>query len=512
MLKVVCWAFASKEVKYLGVHFTRWGRTNQQVAHNARNASRALNVIKVLSAQPWANTPKILVNVVRALVRSRLSYGLEAMPHLSKTGLARLTAIEVRGLRLALGLPQSVPQCLVYREAGLLPFRRHIQLVCSKYVFRCQTVDNSTVDEITATFRKPSRLQSYSFICDLVCDLVRSAGLDGVEVAMRPMHPYPPWLLKRAHVEVDMEGLMKDQNPLVLAVTARLCLEEKYQHHLKIFTDGSVMEDGAAGAAFVIPEFNNLTHSYSLPAVSVFTAELLAISMALQHISAIPVTPFAIVICSDSKAALTATKSDSQNAREDLVREIATTTHQLITRGTEVRFQWVPAHVCLSGNEKADRATKRGAKGVDSSTVTMKSAGRRICGTNQAGVEAVGEGVPPNGHGQGVGRHLSPCRAGVFFPGVPTYLARIMHRLHVGVWRCMCVPTKCECGMSVSFHHVMFSCTSCSDHFQPLTGKLRSVGLPLCTKSLAVCDQREGWSLLRAAARLVYTCPLAAYL
>ena len=186
------------------------------------------------------------------------------MPHLSKTGIARLTAIEVRGLRLALGLPQSVPQCLVYLEAGFLPFRRHIQLVCSKYAFRCQTVDNSTVDEITATFRKPSRLQSYSSICDLVCDLVRSAGLDGVEVATRPMHPYPPWLLERAHVEVDMEGLMKDQNPLVLAVTARLCLEEKYQHHLKIFTDGSVMEDGAAGAAFVIPEFNNLTHSYTL--------------------------------------------------------------------------------------------------------------------------------------------------------------------------------------------------------------------------------------------------------
>ena len=190
---------------------------DQQVAHNARNASRALNVIKVLSAQPWANTPKILVNVVRALVRSRMSYGLESMPHLSKTGLARLTAIEVRGLR-----------CLVYREAGLLPFRRHIQLICSKYVFRCQTVDNTTVDEITATFRNPSRLQSYSSICDLVCDLVWSAGLDGVEVATRPMHPYPPWLLERAHVEVDMEGLKKDQNPLVLAVTARLCLEENY--------------------------------------------------------------------------------------------------------------------------------------------------------------------------------------------------------------------------------------------------------------------------------------------
>ena len=438
--------FASKEVKYLGVHFTRWGRTNQQVAHNARNASRALNVIKVLSAQPWANTPKILVNVVRALVRSRLSYGLEAMPHLSKTGLARLTAIEVRGLRLALGLPQSVPQFLVYREAGLLPFRRHIQLVCSKYVFRCQTVDNSTFDEITATFRNPSRLQSYSSICDLVCDLVRSAGLDGVEVATRPMHPYPPWLLERAHVEVDMEGLKKDQNPLVLAVTARLCLEKKYQHHLKIFTDGSVMEDGAAGAAFVTPEFNNLTHSYSLPAV----------------------------------------------------REIATTTHQLITRGTEVRFQWVPPHVC---------------KVVDSSTVTMKIGLADLYAelTKQAWKQWEKE-FHPMATAKEWDDTSPPCRAGVFFPGIPTYLARIRHRLHVGVWRCMCLPTKCECGMSVSFHHVMFSCTPCSDHFQPLTGKLRSVGLPLCTKSLAVCDQREGWSLLRAAARLVYTCPLAAYL
>ena len=186
-------------------------------------------------------------------------------------------------------------------------------------------------------------------------------------------------------------------------------------------------------------EFNNLTHSYSLPAVSVFTAELLAISMALQHISVIPVTPFAIVICSDSKAALTAIKSDSQNAREDLVREIATTTHQLITRGTEVRFQWVPAHVCLSGNEKADRAAKRGAKGVDSSTVTMKIG---LADVYAELTKQVWKQWEKEFHPMATAKEWDdtspPCRAGVFFPGIPTYLARIMHRLHVGVWRCMC--------------------------------------------------------------------------
>ncbi|MCB4773549.1 MAG: reverse transcriptase family protein, partial [Sulfurovum sp.] len=92
--------FPADQVKYLGVVFQRMGRTNRHVDHNARNASRALNVIKVLSTQPWANPPKLLVSLVRSLVRSRLVYGLEAMPSITETGLKRLTAIEVRALRL----------------------------------------------------------------------------------------------------------------------------------------------------------------------------------------------------------------------------------------------------------------------------------------------------------------------------------------------------------------------------------------------------------------------------
>ena len=44
---------------------------------------------------------------------------------------------------------------------------------------------------------------------------------------------------------------------------------------------------------------------------------------------------------------------------------VGTVVHQLITRGTDVRFQWVPAQVCLSGNEMADRAAKRGARRLE---------------------------------------------------------------------------------------------------------------------------------------------------
>ena len=48
----------------------------------------------MLSTQPWANPPKVLVSLVRSLVRSRLVYGLEAMSSVTETGLNRLTAID----------------------------------------------------------------------------------------------------------------------------------------------------------------------------------------------------------------------------------------------------------------------------------------------------------------------------------------------------------------------------------------------------------------------------------
>ena len=72
------------------------------------------------------------------------------------------------------------------------PLRDQIQLMTAKYVFRSQTVDNSTVEEVSGSFRGPTRVSYCSSICDLVADLVEGAGLHGASAADRPLHPYPP--------------------------------------------------------------------------------------------------------------------------------------------------------------------------------------------------------------------------------------------------------------------------------------------------------------------------------
>ena len=184
--------------------------------------------------------------------------------------------------------------------------------------------------------------------------------------------------------------------------------------------------------------------------------------MALQHIGEIRTPPCAIVICSDSRSALSSISFDSTSAREDLVLEIGTVVHQLITHGTEVCFQWVPAHVCLSGNEMADRAAKRGARREESQTLDLKLGLADIYSKlSQRVWRKRGEDFRAQATAKEWLHPSPPSRDGVFFPGVPTYLARIMYRLRVDCWRTMFVPKPCVCGEAISFHHVLFNCRDC---------------------------------------------------
>ena len=101
--------------------------------------------------------------------------------------------------------------------------------------------------------------------------------------------------------------------------------------------------------------------------------------MALQHISEVRTPPCAIVICSNSRSVLSFIRSDSTSAREDLVLEIGTVVHQLITRGTEVRVP-VGAGACLPlGQRDGGQGSHERSQGVESQTIDLKLGLSDIC-------------------------------------------------------------------------------------------------------------------------------------
>ncbi len=65
-----------------------------------------------------------------------------------------------------------------------------------------------------------------------------------------------------------------------------------------------------------------------------------------------------MVIEPDSCAALKSLNFCNSRSREDLLYEILQSLFRIHQIHLSVRFVWVPAHVGIDGNEKADKAAK----------------------------------------------------------------------------------------------------------------------------------------------------------
>ena len=168
-----------------------------------------------------------------------------------------------------------------------------------------------------------------------------------------PPQVLPSWELERLTICHSLgESLSKKSDPLYLATLAKERIKEQLGNHLQIFTDGSVLESGEVGCAFVIPDLK-ITRRYTLPTgTSIFTAELYAILMACSTVNDLPSPPppppspppSRVSILSDSKSALRALAKEGSKNRRKLQAEILFLAHQLILKGTDVFLMWLPSH------------------------------------------------------------------------------------------------------------------------------------------------------------------------
>ena len=133
-------------------------------------------------------------------------------------------------------------------------------------------------------------------------------------------------------------------------------LEHASEHanSISIYTDGSKSPAGV-GCSVVAPDS---VIKKKLPAnSSVFTAELLAVLTALKYIFFSNHASKSFTIFTDSMSILASLRKFSPS--HHLVQEILDWLYLLVYRkGMEISFCWVPAHVGIIGNERADSAAK----------------------------------------------------------------------------------------------------------------------------------------------------------
>ena len=76
-----------------------------------------------------------------------------------------------------------------------------------------------------------------------------------VDIKSIPVLPTPPQMPQWEHMNAKFDtDLKKSESTNILTTEVREHLINNYQNHIKIFTDGSVLDSLDSGAGFVIPE------------------------------------------------------------------------------------------------------------------------------------------------------------------------------------------------------------------------------------------------------------------
>ena len=452
----------TKQAKFLGVTFSPTLDWSAHINNLVTKASRALNLLKVAAQEPWGNNPKTLLHLSVALVRSRVQHGQECFHSAPQSLLKKLTSVDLKGIKIALGLPLSCNNKAAYAEAEILPLDRSRQMSVSKLLVRSFSVPNSSQpaiqNDINYDLHRQNKTRSLETSVHYTAPLLQAAEVCPTKVAPRPLPLIPPWLSLAPLVSIPNYEASKSDQPHLLKYKILEHLQTKFPAALHVFTDGSLREDGSVGAGVAIPSLKISKSFYLGSNLSIFTAEMAAITMALHTILSFPPSLHSVVIGVDSQAALKALSSSSPSARPDILSEIRHLCHCILSNGTCLSFLWTPSHVGVPGNEMADCAAKKGAAALPQSLPLIIS----------PSVSELSSRLKSTSHSQWLSERATlftekqyPC----YLPhnqslttSLPRTLGAIIRRLRTNSWHGRHFHLNCDCSSPFSPEHVVLYC------------------------------------------------------
>lgn len=344
-------------VKFLGVIFDSKLSWKPHIEYIINKCKKRINLLRAISGYGWGACKKTLLTIYKALIRSILDYGDVAYSSASKSCLDKLSCIQTEALRLCCGAPRGTATSALQNECGELPLHlRRLQnsikfgtkILGSKY-HPCKAVMEN---HWTNVYRTPeSREHSvYTQTSDFFSSLNTTF--------IGPSFPSaPPWCNKEMEIDLTLKEYInkKTDHPEFLKQTA-LDLISRYDSCIHIYTDGSRVDD-LVGAAFTVPSLNVDKKFRLCNNSSVYAAELTAIMECVLWILKNKWSndqKFAIF--SDSLSVLTSIKKCCSQARPTLLNDLLYQINKLSS--DQIKFIWIPSHVDLKGNDRADSLAK----------------------------------------------------------------------------------------------------------------------------------------------------------
>ena len=346
-----------EETKFLGVIFDRRLSFVPHLKYVKKKALKALNILKIVGNTEWGADRKVMLRFYRSLIRSKLDYGCIVYGSARKSYLQMLDPIHNQGLRLCLGAFRTSPveslyvdahePCLGARRAKLsLQYATKIKSL-PKHPAHNAVFDNKYMKLFDA---RPNAIRTFGL---RIKQFLTASNIDFSDILETPSYfILPPWCVKPPKIVLDLVHLKKDRTDASIYQQLFLEIRDKYRDYIPVYTDGS-RDGNSVACATVFPSDTEL--SMRLPdSASIFTAEIWAIITALEEIKNASESKF--IIFTDSLSCLQALLY--MKLEHPLIGMAIRKCVFLNIANKDIILCWVPSHVGIRGNEKADSAAK----------------------------------------------------------------------------------------------------------------------------------------------------------
>lgn len=338
-------------LKFLGLTFDSKLTWKRHIEDTKGQCLNRLNILKTLSHYHWGAEEEVLLRVYRALIRSKLDYGSLVYSSASKTNLKRLDVVHNSALRICLGAFRSSPVQSLYCESNELPLMLRREQLILTYSARVSANPNNPVFDIILPAHTPpasslTRLQSFPQTLKSLTE-----NIDLTKTASNPTSAIPPWIKLLPRVNKSLSTYRKHDTPDYILKLAYLNLIGTHNFDVVLYTDASKSETGVGCS--VTTSDSVISRRLLSTHCSVHTAELYGILTALRTITGPNQT---VAVCSDSLSSINSI--ENMYTQNPLVQEIHEICHRLADIGVSITLVWVPSHVGINGNERADQAAK----------------------------------------------------------------------------------------------------------------------------------------------------------
>ena len=335
--------------KHLGVTFDSSLSWRPHIKELRIKCSKVLGLMKHLSHKTWGADRTTLLRLYTSLLKPKIEYGCEAYASAKLYLLKGVDTIQNQAIRIGTGAYRSSPIPSLCAESGIPPLSYARDQKTLNYLMRIKSNVSHPMNEIlneesiaaagnchlVRTFKHRSELLLQEYNLNLEC-------------VIPDTYENPKWT---GNV-TKCESLLHIKKSEYTDIQLRAMFEEHLESHMNgnfMFTDGSKTRDGVGCAAVN----QNITIYKKLnPISSVYTAELHAIKEAIYHEAS--KQSESLTIITDSKSSIQGIINCK--TKNPIIKSIR---NQTISFENGINLCWVPSHIGVLLNERADKAANK---------------------------------------------------------------------------------------------------------------------------------------------------------